>query len=138
MADILRDELLGDPEGLGYPVSDQGAADLINSLATGRTRNRVTMSGDEIAQQADDTELDALDNGSANDTADVKSHWLALCGRESVDPFAPANVHLVVSIFGNPSQTITNLQAARVEAISRAVELELGAVKSRDVGYARN
>lgn len=124
MTEALRDELIGDPEGLGYPVSDQGAADLINSLTTGRTRNRSSMSGDEIAQQADDVELDALDDGSANNTADVKSHWLALCGRETINPFAAANVHLVVSIFGAGSQTVINLQAARVEVISRAQELQ--------------
>ncbi len=138
MADTLRDELLGDPEGLGYPVSDQGAADLINSLTTGRTRNRVSMTGDEIAQQAVPAAYDALDDGSANNTPDVKSHWLALCARASIDPFASANEQLVISIFGPGSQTVLNLQAARLEPISRATELGLGVVKARDVGYARS
>ncbi len=138
MTEILRDELAGDPEGLGYPVSDQGAADLINSLATGRTRNRGSMTGDEIAQQAVPAAYDALDDGSANNTSDVKSHWLAFCGRASIDPFAGANEQLVISIFGSGSQTVINLQAARLEPISRATELGLGFVNARDVGYARN
>ncbi len=138
MAEILRDELIGDPEGLGYPVSDQGAADLINSLTTGRTRNRASMTGDEIAQQAVSTAYDALSDGSVANTADVKSHWLAFCARASVDPFANANEQLVISIFGSGSQTVLNLQAARLEPISRATELGLGFVHARDVGYARN
>lgn len=134
---VLSVELTSDPETLGYPVSDQGATDLINSLTTGRTRNREFMTGDEIAQQADDTELDALDDGSANNTADVKSHWLHLCTRDTIDPFAVANVHLVVSIFGSGSQTVLNLQAARVETVSRATELGLGIVRVGDVIRAR-
>ncbi len=138
MAETLRDELIGDPEGLGYPASDQGAADLINTLTTGRTRNRVSMTGDEIAQQAVPAAYDALDDGSANNTADVKSHWLAFCARASIDPFASANEQLVISIFGAGSPTVLNLQAARVETISRATELGLGFVNARDVGYARN
>ena len=138
MSEILRDELIGDPEGLGYPVSDQGTADLINSLATGRTRNRESMTGDEVAQQAVSSAYDALDDGAVANTADVKSHWLALCGRASIDPFATANEQLVISIFGTGSQTVLNLQAARVETISRATELGLGFVNARDVGYARN
>ncbi len=126
MAGDLRTELLTDPlvPPRGYStMSDQEAADDLNTKY--RSRNRTSMSGDEVAQQAVSTAYDALDDGSANNTADVKSHWLALCARESVDPFATANVQLVISIFGAGSQTVLNLQAARIEAISRAVELEI-------------
>ncbi len=141
MADALRDELLDDPEGRGYAgMSNQEATDELNSIWADpdtRTRNVLSMTGDEIAQAADPTEFDALDDGSVASTADIKSHWLALCGRTSIDPFGVANVALVVSIFGNPSATVTNLLAVRVEDITRADELELGTVKSRDVGYAR-
>ena len=137
MANSLRDELLNDPLVRGYStMTDQEAADDINTKY--RTRNRTSMSGDEIAQQAVPADYDALDDSSANNTADVKSHWLALCARESIDPFATANEQLVISIFGAGSQTVINLQAARIEAVSRAVELGLGEVKSRHVGYARN
>ena len=122
MAGDLRDELTNDPLVRGYStMSDQEVAEDLNTEY--RTRNRKSMFGDELAQQADDTELDALDDGSANNTADVKSHWLAFCARGSVDPFATANVQLVISIFGAGSQTVTNLQAARTEPISRAAEL---------------
>ena len=122
MAIDLREELTSDLLVRGYStMSDQEAADDLNTEY--RTRNRRSMSGDEIAQQAVPATFDALDDGSANNTADVKSHWLALCGRESIDPFATANEQLVISIFGAGSQTVINLQAARVEAISRAGEL---------------
>ena len=147
MADTLKDELTIDPLVRGYngpgaanpgpgPMSDQEATDDLNTSY--RTRNRTSMSGDEIAQAADPTEFNALDDGSQNNTADVKSHWLALCGRTTIDPFATANVELVISIFGSGSTTVSNLNAGRVESITRAVELGLGSVKSRDVGYARS
>lgn len=121
MAD-LKTELIDDPETRGYAsMTDQEAADDLNMSY--RTRNRTSMSGDEIAQQADPTEFNALDDGSANNTADVKSHWLALCARGSVDPFATANAQLVIAIFGAASTSVANLQAARVESITRAQEL---------------
>ena len=122
MADILRDELLNDPLVRGYStMSDREAADDLKIEY--RSRNRVRMTGDEIAQQAVPAAYDALDDGSANNTADVKGHWLAFCERERIDPFATANVQLVISIFGAGSQTVLNLQAARVEPIARATEL---------------
>ena len=118
----LKDELANDPLVRGYSgMTDQQAADDLNTSY--RSRNRASMSGDEIAQAADPAEFDALDDGSANNTPDTKGHWLALCGREAIDPFATANVELVNSIFGNPSTTRTNLIAARVESITRAEEL---------------
>ncbi len=121
MAD-LKTELTDDPLTRGYAgMTDSQAADDLNTSY--RSRNRTSMTGDEIAQQADPTEFNALDDGSANNTADVKSHWLALCGRETIDPFATANVELINSIFGNPSATRTNLATARVGSITRAQEL---------------
>lgn len=132
MAEILRDELVGDPKGLGYPVSDQGAADLINSLTTGRTRNRTSMSGDEVFSNIENKAVwDAL-------TVDQRREFLLLCSREILDPFSIANVDLIKSVFGNASVTVSNFSTARIETISRATELGLGVVKARDVGYARN
>lgn len=137
MADTLKDELANDELGWGYnvpgifnpgpgPMTDQEVADVLNTVHPApdtRTRNRTSMTGDEIAQAADPTEFNGLDDGSVNNTPDAKGHWLALCGRETIDPFATANVQLVISIFGNPSVTLTNLNAARVESITRAQEL---------------
>ncbi len=136
MSDALKDELANDPLARGYlgMTNEEAATDLNTSY---RTRNRTSMTGDEIAQAADPAEFNGLDDGSANNTADVKGHWLALCGRETIDPFAAANVQLVVAIFGGGSTTVANLNAARVESITRAVELSLPFVKPGHVEFAR-
>ncbi len=122
MTDDLKAELTNDPLTRGYAaMTDQQAVVDLNTVY--RTRNRMSMTGDEIAQQADPIEYNALEDGAANNTADIKSHWLALCARASVDPFASANVELVTAIFGAGSTTISNLQTARLESITRAQEL---------------
>ena len=136
MTDILKDELAIDPLTRGYStMTDEEAADDLNTSY--RSRNRTSMSGDEIAQQADPTEFNALDDGSQNNTADIQGHWLALCGRETIDPFATANVELVKAIFGTGSTTVVNLQAARIENITRAQELGIVFVKTGHVNVAR-
>ncbi len=136
MADALKDELAPDPLARGYSgmTDEEAAADLNTSY---RTRNRTSMTGDEIAQQADPAEFNELDDGSTNNTADVKSHWLALCGRETINPFANANAQLVIAIFGGGSTSVSNLNAARVESITRGEELGLGKVKPGHVQDAR-
>ena len=118
----LKTEHDNDPLGRGYSgMTDQEFVDSMNGLD--RSRNRESMTGDEVAQAAVPADYDALDDGSANNTTDAKSHWLAFCGRAEIDPFGTANEALVKSIFGFPSDTVTALLASRVEAISRAEEL---------------
>ena len=136
MADVLKDELANDPlvRGYAFMTDEEAAADLNTSY---RSRDRTSMSGDEIAQAADPTEFNALDDGSANNTPDTKGHWLALCGRSEIDPFSPANVQLVIAIFGAGSVSVANLNAARVESITRAVELGLRFVKTGHVQDVR-
>ncbi len=136
MADALKDELAGDPLVRGYSgmTDEEAAADLNTSY---RTRNRTSMSGDEIFQATDPGEFNALLTGSGN-TADDQGHWLAFCGRDTVDPFATANVQLVISIFGGGSTSVSNLNAARVESITRGEELGLGLVKIGHVNVARS
>ena len=125
----LHDELVNDPLARGYAgmTDEQAAADL-NTVY--RTRNRSSMSGDEVYNATDPTEFSGL--------ADVpKQLWMAFCGRTGIDPFATANVETAIQIFGNTSQTVTNLQALRVEDVSRAVELGLGEVKVGHIEQAR-
>ncbi len=150
MADTLKDELANDELVWGYngpgvfnagpgPMTDQQAADVLNTVHSSpdtRTRNRTSMTGDEIFQATDPGEFNGLTSGSGN-SSDDQGHWLAFCGRETIDPFATANVQLVIAIFGNPSTTLTNLTAARVESITRAVELSLPFVKPGHVEFAR-
>ncbi len=137
MADVLKDELANDPLVRGYAsmTDEEAAADLNTSY---RSRNRTSMTGDEIAQAADPAGFNALDDGSENNTPDTKGHWLALCGRETINPFANANVQLVIAIFGGGSTSVSNLNAARVESITRAVELGIAFVKTGHVDVARS
>lgn len=109
-------------------VSDSDAADALNIVDRGRDRGSLT--GDEAFNAAALAELGAL-------TDTQRSDWLAFCARDTIDPFGAANVAFVQSIFGAGSTTIQNLQALRVEAISRAVELFGQPVVELDVAEAR-
>lgn len=138
MADIqaLKTELTTDPLGRGYAgMSDQAAADSLNTVD--RQRNKASVTGDEIFNAADGAELAALANGAAGPQRKFQM-FLALCGRDSVDPFGTANVALIQEIFGGGSATATALNALRVETVSRAVELGLGEVRESDVFKARS
>ena len=117
MMDTLKNELLTDPLVRGYvAMSDQEAADDLNTVY--RPRNRTSMSGDEVFASI---ESQAVWDGLTNNQ---RLEFLALCGRDSIDPFGVANVNFVKSIFGGASGTVSNLAAARVESITRAQELQ--------------
>ena len=135
MSDILKDELATDPLGRVYSgmTDEEAAADLNIS---NRTRNRTSMTGDEIFQATDPGEFNGLGSGQGN-SADDQGHWLSFCGRDTIDPFASANVQFVTDIFSAGSTTLANLQAVRVESITRAVELGLRPVKVGHVAVAR-
>ena len=114
----LKTELTDDPLARGYSgMTDQQAADDLNTVY--RTRNRTSMTGDEVFQ--------ALESQSVweSRTPDQRIEFLSLCARDSIDPFASANVDVVISVFGAPApgNTTENLQVNRVENITRAVEL---------------
>ena len=129
--EILTAELTADPENIGYAgKTDRQAADLMNVV--NRPRGRASMSGDEVFQNIESQAVwDLL-------TPEQRNEFLTLCARDSIDPFGPANVALVTSIFGGGSATVTNLQTARVETVSRGVELGLGRVGEGDVWDVRN
>jgi len=114
----LKTEHDDDPLVRGYSsMADQEFVDSMNALDF--SRDRTEMTGDEVFASLESQAVwDAL-------TADQRLEFLALCGRDSLNPFGSANVHVVVSIFGAPStgNTTENLQNARVENISRAQEL---------------
>ncbi len=135
MADILKDELANDPLGRGYAgMTDEEVADDLN--ISNRTRNRTNMTGDEVFQATDAAEFSGLGSGQGN-SVDDQNHWLAFCGRDIIDPFANANVQFVTDIFQAGSTTLANLQASRIESITRGEELGLGKVKPGHVQDAR-
>lgn len=126
---VLKAELTTDPLARGYSgMSDVAAAASLNTV--NRSKNRTSMTGDEIFQQTVPASFNGL-----SDT--LKSQWLAFCGRSALDPFATANVQFVVAVFGAASQTVTNLNAARVTLVSRAQELGLAEILPGHVAMAR-
>jgi len=115
MAD-LKTELTTDPLGRGYAgMTDQEAADDLNT--TYRTRDRTSMTGREVGAAVVKAEYAALADAQ-------KDRVLFLFGRDDLDPFK-FEADVMTDIFGGGSDTIAALAAARVEAISRALELGL-------------
>lgn len=131
MADIalLKAEIDADPLGRGYSGMDDAAvvADL-NTVY--RTRNKTSLSGDEMFGATDGSEFTAL-------TEHKEQSWLAFCGRDSIDPFGTANVAFATYIFGGGSTTLSNLNTLRTEDVSRADELGIGRVRVGHVAEAR-
>jgi len=125
----LAQELANDPLGRGYgQMTDaQVAADL---NAPYRTADVRAVSGDVCFQAIDADEFAALPDHR-------QALWLAFCARETIDPFAPANIAFVRWLFGADSITATNLAKLRTRPVTRAEELGLGRVREGDVQRAR-
>ena len=126
---ILRAELLaGHPDTGAYAADAETAANQGN--AVNRTRIRESMSGDEIFQQTDKVEFASL-------TTEKQQLWLAFCGRDQIDPSKDANIDFVKWVYGDGSNTVSNLNTARTEQVSRFVEIDLGVVAPGHVENAR-
>ena len=124
MARILEDEIANDPLGRGYAaMTDQQLLDSLN--AKNRSRNRTSMTGREVATEVVNSEYDALPDAK-------KQQLLELHRSEDLDPFGFA-ANIIKNVFGVGSTTVTNLVAARVENISRGVEIRWGEVKEKDL-----
>ncbi len=134
---ILADEITNDPLGRGYSGMDdsQVAVDMNTKY---RSRNRTSMSGSEIWDNTDPAEFAALEDGadtSGKSERNRKLEWVSFCGINNHDPFGSSK-EFVIDIFGIGTTT-ANLDAVRVETISRGVELELGIIKVGHVQMAR-
>jgi hypothetical protein len=126
---VLSDELTNDPLARGYSgMSDVAATADLNTVY--RTQNKTDMSPTEVYNNIDLTEYIAL---SAANKAEI---WNILHLGNPLNPFGLEAIRLT-AIFGSGSDTITSLQAARTESISRAQELGLGIVKVGHVAEAR-
>lgn len=90
-------------------LTDQQALDWLN---TSIDVNRDSVSGDEMFQATDSTDWLALSDAE-------KSQWLAMCARDTLDPFGSANVALVTALFGGGSDTVAALIALRKESVQR-------------------
>jgi len=125
---VLKLELDTDPLGRGYAgmTDAEVAADLNTEY---RTRNRVLMSGSEVANAISQLEFNAK-------TAEQQQRIWDILHLGELNPFG-IEAGLFLQIFGAESVTIVNLQALRVEPISRAEELGLGVVKAGYVERVR-
>jgi hypothetical protein len=125
----LKDELVNDPESYGY--SGMTPAEVVASLrVVNRTRPRASLTGSEVFNAVVKGEYNVLpepDQGSVWDVLHLGT----------INPFG-IEADLFADIFGPQSQTITNLKAIRVEAISREVELGLGRVGVGTVEFVRS
>ena len=122
MAEILRDELLSDPLGRSYStMSDQEATDDLNTEY--RSRNRTSMKSTEVFNAIDVSEFIALADGNRNTV-------MQIVGFGDINPFGK-EADVFISIFGGGSETIIALALARMEPISRAVELGLRLIPVR-------
>ncbi len=127
---VLKTELTTDPLVRGYSaMTDAEAAADLNTVY--RTRTRPFVYGWEILNETDDTEFGAL-------TDVQKNQWLSMCGTLEIDTGSGVAKSLEATFFGAGTTTRTNLQAIRIEDISRAVEIVGADVKTGDVGYARS
>lgn len=122
----IRAELDGNVALYGA-MTDQQVTDELN--AVDKQQNRTSMSGDEILSNIEGSALATL-------TGDNAVKVMGIVGMGSVDPFGPA-AQIFIDAFGGGSATITALQAARVETVSRASQIGVGVVKLGDVMNAR-
>ncbi len=120
---ILDDEITNDPLSRSYASMDDQA--LLGSLnAVDRPRNRTSMTGLEVKASIDPGEYQRL-------TPPKKQQMIEWLKRDDLNPFG-FDRDVIVDIFG-ASTTVASLDSARVEMISRGVELGLGVVQEKDL-----
>jgi len=124
MARILEDEIAGDPTLQGYDGMND--TELLVSLnAKTRSRNRKSMTGREVNKAVNVAEYNALSDAK-------KQQFIELMKRDDLDLFG-LDRDILIDIFGGGSTTVANLATARVETISRGVEIGFGVVKEKDL-----
>ncbi|MEE9185243.1 MAG: hypothetical protein V3U39_12330 [Acidimicrobiia bacterium] len=124
----LKAELLaGHPETGAYSGNASVAAAQLN--LENCSQNKASLTGNELFTSTDAGEFTAL-------TDPAKQMWVSWCSTDR-DPRNANNVAFVNYIFGAGSVTMAALAALRTEAISRAQELDFGAVDPGHVQRAR-
>jgi uncharacterized phosphosugar-binding protein len=126
---ILATELSNDPLGRGYAAMSN--AEVVDSLRNvlDRSRTRSRMDSSEVFQ--------AIDIAEFNAKTDLQQrNVMAVLSFGSVNPQGK-EAALFTNIFGAGSATITALAAARLESISRSVELGIPNVYEMDVVAVR-
>ena len=121
---ILENEITDDPLGRGY--AGMNDADLLISLNTvNRNRNRAEVTVREVKA--------AINVAEYNTRTDAqKQQMIELLKRDDLDLFG-LDRDILIDIFGGGSTTVSNLLTARVESISRGVEITWGVVTEKDL-----
>lgn len=129
----LHNEIVNDPVTLGYAgKTDQQVADLLNSLTTGRTRNRTSVTKNEILAAMRNVDYPTT---SANDQIRWNKLNLVL-STDTIDA-SSTNIRDVFSAIFAGTATLTALNALATRIVSRAEELGLGPITAGDVQQAR-
>lgn len=124
MASKLEDEIANDPLGRGYTtMTDQQLLDSLN--AVNRTRNFTTMTGRQVKAAVDISNYNALSDAK-------KQRFIELTTSDDLDLFG-TDRDVLIDIFGGGSATVSNLVTARVETISRGVEIGWGEVIEKNL-----
>ncbi|MEE8208039.1 MAG: hypothetical protein V3T88_03670 [Nitrosomonadaceae bacterium] len=121
----IKIELDSNP-GLYSAMSDQAAADELN--AVDKSQNKTSMTRQEIYENIDSSALASLTS--------IQLDQLNLALSDAVDPFGNA-AQVFINVFGGQSDTITALQAARVETVSQATKIGISFVYASNVQAAR-
>lgn len=124
----LRTHLDTDPDVHGY--TGMTDAEVVTSLLTEtKSRNVLSMSGTDVAQNIDSTDWSGLNDGEKNQV-------IGICGWSAVNPWGK-EADIFLSIFGGGSATIVALNAARVETVSEAEFYGFAGITEGDVNKAR-
>lgn len=103
----LKELIDSEPANAGR--TDQQVLDWLNETVS---RNLSSLSGDVMFAATDGAEFAAL--------TDLKKQlWVSFTSKDSIDPFASANVAFVQWIFGGGSTTVSDLAALRTEDVDR-------------------
>lgn len=127
----LKSEIMTDLALLGYAgKTDQQIADLLNSVARGRTIQRSVIPSHEILEATVPGEWAAL-------TAAEKQRYQTITGAGSVDLKGQNTRLMLGAMFGAGTTTRANLIALQNKTVSRAEELNLGRVEPGHITKAR-
>ena len=127
LVDLAAELVAGHPDTGPYDA-DATVAATQGNLAN-RTRNKTSLSGNELFTSTDGGEFAALSDAK-------RQMWVSWCNTDR-DPTDASNITFVNYIFGVSSTTLANLAAIRIELISRFVEQGLGKPTAGDIQRAR-
>lgn len=124
----LKAELIaGHPDTGAYSTDDPTATVELNAI--NRTRPLTSLTGSQVLNTMVLADFDSL-------TASDQARAWNIVHLGAVDPYGIEN-DMMEGIFGAASATMTAFHAARIEPVSRAVEIGIGSVKTGHVEEAR-